>query len=275
LPPRNAEHSESARVKPALTFKVHLPTAQQTGVDQDAEWCIVETPEERRRVRFHDYNEIYNVPGLYEHLFYDKLECASPRVVRNLVGEVLTDRHMEPEQLTVLDVGAGNGMVGEELVDLGVGSVVGVDIIPEAAAAAERDRPGVYDDYRVVDLTDVPPEDNRFFESAGFTGMTTVAALGFADIPPNAFAQAYNYVRPDGLVAFTIKESFVGDQDQSGFSGLIKQMLQNGIIKELAAERYRHRLAVSGEPLYYLAYVAEKHADIPDDWIAPLQPVTA
>jgi SAM-dependent methyltransferase len=275
LPPRNAEHSESARVKSPLTFKVHLPTAQQAGVDQDAEWCIVETSDERRRVRFHDYNEIYNVPGLYEHLFYDKLECNSPRVVRNLVGEVLTDRNLEADQLSVLDVGAGNGMVGEELVDLGVGSVVGVDIIPEAAAAAERDRPGIYNDYRVVDLTDVPPEDNQFFESAGFTGMTTVAALGFADIPPNAFAQAYNYVRPEGLVAFTIKESFVGDQDQSGFSRLIKQMLENGLIEELAEERYRHRLAVSGEPLYYLAYVAEKHSDIPEDWIASLQPVTA
>lgn len=275
LPPRNAVHSESARSKTPLSFTVHLPTAEQAGVDQDAEWCILETPEERRRVRFHDYNEIYNVPGFYEHLFYDKLECASPRVVRNLVGEVLTDRNLEADQLTVLDVGAGNGMVAEELVDLGVGSVVGVDIIPEAAAAAERDRPGIYDDYRVVDLTDVPAEDNQFFESAGFNGMTTVAALGFADIPPNAFAQAYNYVRPEGLVAFTIKETFVGDQDQSGFSRLIKQMLDNGLIEELAEERYRHRLAVSGEPLYYLAYVAEKHADIPDDWIAPLQSVTA
>lgn len=275
LPPRNAEHSESARVKLPLKFTVHLPSKDQAGVDQDAEWCILETPDERRRIRFHDYNEIYDVPGFYEHLFYDKLECASPKVVRKLVNEVLTDRNMGADQLSVLDVGAGNGMVAEELVDLGVGSVVGVDIIPEAAAAAERDRPGVYDDYRVVDLTDVPPEDDKFFQSVGFTGMTTVAALGFADIPPNAFAQAYNYVKDDGLVAFTIKESFVSDQDQSGFSRLIKQMVQNGIIKELAEERYRHRLAVSGEPLYYLAYVAEKQADIPDDWISSLQSVEA
>ena len=35
----------------------------------------------------------------------------------------------------------------------GVGTVVGVDILDEAANATERDRPDVYDDYVVVDLT--------------------------------------------------------------------------------------------------------------------------
>jgi hypothetical protein len=38
-----------------------------------------------------------------------------------------------------------------------VESVVGVDIIPEAQEAADRDRPGVYEDYYVVDLTRMQP----------------------------------------------------------------------------------------------------------------------
>ena len=41
-------------------------------------------------------------------------------------------------QLRVLDVGAGNGMVGEELDRMGAKHIVGVDIIPEAAEAAQR-----------------------------------------------------------------------------------------------------------------------------------------
>lgn len=272
MPPRQTDKTESDHRRPTLQFTVHLPGAEQRGVDQDAEWCILQIGDEQRRIRFHDYDEIYRIPGLYEHLFYEKLQCNSPRVVRDLVDEVLGDKNMTPDQLTVLDVGAGNGMVGQELVDLGVQSVVGVDIIPEAAAATERDRPGVYDDYRVVDLTQVSEEDDKFFQSVGFTGMTTVAALGFADIPPTAFAQAYNYVEPDGLIAFTIKESFVGDDDESGFSLLIRRMREAGVIKELAEQRYRHRFSVAGEPLYYFAYVAQKQADIPAEWLAPLQP---
>ena len=40
-------------------------------------------------------------------------------------------------------------MVGEELEELGASTIVGIDLLPEAAAAAVRDRPGVYDDYCV------------------------------------------------------------------------------------------------------------------------------
>ena len=72
-------------------------------------------------------------------------------------------------KLRVLDVGAGNGMVGEELDRMGARHIVGVDIIPEAKEAAERDRPGVYDDYFVVDLTDVPAGDLARMEATAST----------------------------------------------------------------------------------------------------------
>jgi SAM-dependent methyltransferase len=260
MPPADAA-SESG-------FTVHLPSGADAAHSQDTEWCIVETPDERRRVRFHDYDEIFAVPGLYEQLFYSELKCDSPRTVCSLVDDVIGKRDMDPADLTVLDVGAGNGMVGEQLADIGVGSVVGVDILSEAADATERDRPGVYDEYRVVDLTDVSADDDKYLSGAGFNCMTSVAALGFGDIPPQAFAQAYNYVSDKGLLAFTIKENFVTDTDPTGFNLLIRRMFDEGVLAApLAEHRYQHRLAVSGEPLYYLAYVAEKTADVPESWL--------
>lgn len=240
---------------------VHLPEVDGQSPDQDAEWCEVEAGGERQRLRFHDYAEIFSVPGLYERLFYDELQCSSPETVRGLLSDVLDEKGMAPSDLVVLDVGAGNGMVGEELADLGAGSIVGVDIIEEAAAATERDRPGVYDDYRILDLTDPEPDDHAALADAGFNCLTSVAALGFGDIPPAAFAQAFDYVDDGGLLAFTIKERFViPREDESGFSRLMRRMHEEDMLETIVEHRYRHRVSVSGEPLHYLAYVAEKRA---------------
>jgi SAM-dependent methyltransferase len=201
-------------------------------------------------------------PGLYERLFYDELGCVSPRVVRDLLSDVLEERAQQASELVVLDVGAGNGMVGEQLGELGAGSITGVDILEEAAAATERDRPGVYDDYRVVDLGDPPPADDAALAGAGFTCLMSVAALGFGDIPPVAFAQAFDYVADGGLVAFTLKERFTRPEaDESGFGRLIRELHDHGRIEPLVEHRYRHRLSTAGDPPHYVAYIAEKRGD--------------
>ena len=139
-----------------MPLEITFPT--DASVAQDEEWCEVGLNGERRRIRFHDYHEVYSVPGLYEQLFYEELECRSPQTICDLLGEALRAVDADPADLVVFDIGAGNGMVGEELARLGVGSVVGVDIIEKAAEATERDRPGVYDDYYVLDLTRIPDD---------------------------------------------------------------------------------------------------------------------
>ena len=58
-------------------FTVHMPDASEARLDQDSEWCVVETADGRRRIRLHDYADIYAIPGLYERLFYDVLRCSS------------------------------------------------------------------------------------------------------------------------------------------------------------------------------------------------------
>jgi SAM-dependent methyltransferase len=183
--------------------------------------------------------------------------------VIELLGEALRDRGGDAGGLRVFEVGAGNGMVGRELAELGVQTTVGVDIIDEAKMAAERDRPGTYEDYLVLDLTNIPPDTRRELEGWDFNCLVTVAALGFGDIPPNAFAEAYNLIEEGGLVAFNIKEDFISDGDGSGFSRLIRNGLDDGALEVRSQRRYQHRLSVAGEPLYYVAIVAEKRADLP------------
>ncbi len=258
--------SENTAPQSRSAFELSFPAVDEV-LDQDAEWCEVVVAGQRRRIRFHDYHELYEIPGLYEEVFCNRLHCESPALITRLVGQELAESGTDPEELRVLDVGAGNGMVGEELRKLGVGTVYGIDIIPEAVSAAERDRPGVYDEYLVADLTDLSPEERETLGGAELNTMTTVAALGFGDMPPLAFVEAYNLISTPGRVAFNIKEDFVRTRDPSGFSRLIRRMLDEQTMVPLVQERYQHRLSVQGNSLYYIAFVARKERDVSEAWI--------
>lgn len=246
----------------ATEMEITLPS-ETDDLTQDEEWFEIAIEGEVRRIRFHDYAQTFSLPGVYEQLFHEELKCDSPRTVCALLEEQLEQEDRAPEDLRVFDVGAGNGMVGEQLQEIGVEEIVGVDIIEEAAAAAERDRPGVYDDYYVLDLTEIPAPTQRELRSRQLNCLTSVAALGFDDIPPNAFAEAYNLIEQGGLVSFSIKEEMVSGEDSSGFSRLIDEGVVEGAIDLKRQRRYRHRLNTSGDPLFYVAMVAEKVRDLP------------
>jgi predicted TPR repeat methyltransferase len=205
---------------------------------------------------------LYAVPGLYEKVIYTLLGCNSPRTVRQLLQEELAAAGTPPQDLRVLDLGAGNGIVGEELTDLGVPFVVGVDIIAEAKVAAQRDRMGIYDHYHVVDMTALDERMRGRFGEYGFNALTCVAALGFGDIPIHAFAAAYNLIAAEGHVAFNIKEDFLSDRDESGFAALLRRMIRQEVISVRRQQRYVHRRATNGSALHYVAMVGRKQCDI-------------
>ncbi|GIW80685.1 MAG: hypothetical protein KatS3mg105_2492 [Gemmatales bacterium] len=232
---------------------------------QNQEWCeVIFKNGTRRRYLFHNYAEVYRTPGLYEKLFYERLRCSSPSRTVRLLEELVHDFELPMEGLRVLDVGAGNGMVGDELRVRRVRTIVGVDIIPEAKEATNRDRPGVYNEYFVTDLTDLPEHLEKRLREYNFNCLTTVAALGFGDIPPAAFIKALDLIETPGWVAFTIKEDFLHERDSSGFSKLIRYLNKNELMQVQAYRRYRHRYSMTGKPLYYVIMVARKLRDVPD-----------
>lgn len=252
---------------PCHVDAIHLPEEDNARISQDQEWCEVLMGGHRRRIRFHDYGKIYSIPGLYERLFYDRLKCCSPsRVVRLLAG-VIPDLGIHPGSLKVLDLGAGNGMVGDELRSLGVNKIIGIDIIPEAKKATLRDRPGVYQDYLVADMTNLRPSDEETLRHQRCNCLSTVAALGFSDVPPAAFATALSMIETPGLLAFNIKEDFLKEKDSTGFTRLIRRLSREEILQIQAYRRYRHRLSMTGRPLYYVAMVAKKLEEVPPQLI--------
>ena len=250
-------------------YRVRLPATEPHQLDQDEAYFHLENDGHDLQIRFHEYGEIYSRAGLYEQLFCHRLKCNSPKKIADILSKVLRDNHVEMSELRLLDLGAGNGMFGEQLHDAGVARIVGVDILDEAREACERDRPGIYDAYYVCDLSKSNGAVRAELEQWQIDCLSCVAALGFGDIPPRAFANAYNLVAEGGWVAFNIKESFLLESDTSGFSVLVKALLMNDALEVHHLERYRHRISIDGRPLFYYALVGRKEADIPDHIMPP------
>ncbi len=242
-------------------LEVAFPAVSKS-LAQDTEWCVVRVGDDWRRIRFHDYDRLYEIPGLYEKVIYEALECSSPTTVCGLLMDELDVADEAVHGLHVLDLGAGNGVVGQELAERGVDFIIGADIIEEAAQAAERDRPGIYEDYVIADFTHLNEVDKRQLSAYDLNCLVCVAALGFDDIPPQAFVTAYNLIRPNSWVAFNIKQDFVENGDHTGFATLLQTMVRSHVLDIRRKKRYRHRLATDGRPLHYIAVVGRKQADI-------------
>ncbi len=260
--PVQSDLAPSLRALAESAPPVAVPADSRT-LEQNSEWFLVKYDGAWRELRLHDYPDIYSIQGLYEKIVYDVLRCRSPEVIRDQLVAAFKKAGGDPSGLTVLDLGAGNGIMAEQLLDAGVGDgaaggFIGADLIPEAAEAAERDRPGLYDAYAVGDITDLPAAEQIKIDTAEPNVLTCVAALGFGDIPPEAFMAGFEQVREGGWVAFCIRDAFVEEADKSGFAKLIDSLVERGEITVVSTHTYVHRVAFSGKPLEYVAYIARK-----------------
>jgi predicted TPR repeat methyltransferase len=251
-------------------YSVRFPGHYTDVLSLDQEYCIItdENTNQSSTVKFHEYEKIFSIPGLYESICQDRLECFSPEKVCGLLRGALAGSPLDVSDLCVLDLGAGNGMVGEQLCRIGVETVYGIDIRKEAKEAAERDRPGVYKGYYVADLTQIGGSLYQKLCKKRFNGMTAVSTLGLDDMSPLAFAAGFNLLAGPAWVAFNIKDVFRSDEDPSGLFRLFKSMIGTGVLYIHAQERYQHRMSIQDEPLYYQAIVGEKTADIPREWLS-------
>lgn len=247
--------------------KIKFPKIKAYDLDQDEEYFVLIEPDgKERKILFHEYAEIYKIKGLYEQLFYERLKCKSPAKVSEALIYSLSQVQESFLELRVLDLGAGNGMMGEQLREQGIARLVGADIIPEAKEAAERDRPLIYDAYYVADFCNLTLEQRRDLQEWSFNCLTTVAALGFGDIPAKAFIEAFNILQSKGWIAFNIKETFLDKSDETGFSIAIRELIFSEYLDVYYLGRYQHRLSMEGQPLYYFAIAGRKNADIPKDF---------
>jgi SAM-dependent methyltransferase len=264
------DHNMEGRVR-SKPYSIRFPVTEPHWLGQDEAFFHLVEDGREVKVRFHDYGGLYRRPGLYEQVFYQRLKCTSPKRMGDILAKVLRDNSVEMTESRVLDLGAGNGMFGEQLQSAGVARVIGIDISEEARVACERDRPGVYDAYYVRDLCELDAQTRDELSAWQIDCLSCVAALGFGDIPTRAFATAFDLVAPNGWVAFNIKKTFLLETDTSGFSHLVKSLLMSNVMQVHHLERYRHRLSIDGRPLFYYALVGRKLRDIPQATLAVIE----
>lgn len=242
---------------------IRFPKETSYDLGQNEAFFFITEDGEEKRLKFHDYSEIYGREGLYEQLFYERLQCKSPSVVVSRLEKALENVGESLSSMRLLDLGAGNGIVGDELRKRGTARLVGLDIIPAASAAAMRDRPGIYDDYLVEDITDLEVEQEEPLREWGLSGLLCVAALGFDDIPAPAFIRAMDLIEDDGWLAFNIKIDFLNSDTQ--FAEFVKLLLTENLVELHLIERYWHRLSIDGDWLEYFVVVARKRGELQEE----------
>ena len=65
--------------------RIQFPKNEMADQGQDQTYFYLQGSGEPRKIRFHDYDEIYQFPGLYEQIFYDRLKCTSPVKVTSIL----------------------------------------------------------------------------------------------------------------------------------------------------------------------------------------------
>lgn len=177
-----------------MSFTAELD--RRGGHAQDEERLTVHFEDGRREeMRLHEYGLVYAVPGLYEDVVQRQLECASPSELAGALAEEVEADRSSLSDLRVLDVGAGNGVVGEELRERGLHApLIGLDTEPEAAPAAHRDRPGLYAQYLVGGLEDF--SIGALVDEHGLNCLVGAGALGLGHVSAASFDEAWRAFPP-------------------------------------------------------------------------------
>jgi hypothetical protein len=196
------------------------------------------------------------VPGLYEHIVQDLLRCRSPQIAAEGLALALSRLKLDPIQLTLLDLGAGTGLVGELVRAMGVEAVVGLDALPAARDACQRDRPGIYADYLVGDLAGPTPQLLGRLRGLHLTGLVSAGAFGGTHASAEALARAIDLLALGAPVVFTIDEYWMRSGDPDGFGAEVAGLLDSGRLALLERSGFQHRLTTTGDPIQYERLVA-------------------
>ena len=204
--------------------------------------CVHHEDGSVEELRLHDYSRLYSLPGVYEAIVQERLGCRSPAHIAGLLAGAVDAAGWRRGDVRVIDVAAGNGVSGEALAAVGLAPVLGTDIVPAARDAALRDRPGLYGDYRTLDLLALSPENRSSIAQLRANALACVACVGdlAGELPTQALAAIVTLLADEAIIAYMHDPRGAEDAAPDVISRL------GADVRELARERYLHRHTVNG-----------------------------
>lgn len=238
-------------------YQISFP--EVSGLSQGEEYFYATIDGKRHKIQLHDYESIYQHPFLYEAVLCDFLKYGTPQEIIKALKQVTISEKIQPEEMNVLEIGAGSGVFGEHLANFGVGKLTGLDIEPAAKEAAFRDRPGLYHDYVVLDLINLTPAQSEMLLERQFNCVAVAAATGWGNhIPVAGFQSAFDHLMPNGLFIYHVKR----DKDDLECVELA-QWIDNLIAKKALDCKFHdacyHRQTIEGFDIYYDVIIGIKN----------------
>jgi predicted TPR repeat methyltransferase len=141
----------------------------------------------------------HEVAGLYDNWAEDyernvvSYGYSTPAVTAWFFG-----RYVKPEDGTVLDAGAGTGLMGQVLAPLGYHDLIGIDISQSMLEFARTK--GVYKELRQMELggqLDLPTD--------AFSAVVSTGVFAAGHAPPESFEELIRITRPSGHVIFSVR----------------------------------------------------------------------
>jgi 2-polyprenyl-3-methyl-5-hydroxy-6-metoxy-1,4-benzoquinol methylase len=253
-------------------YQIRFPTEEVDFTRQQEYFFVIQNGIETQYI-VHHYHEVYSVPLLYERMAI-MMNYQSPQTILMQLILELTKCQIDIQSLVVFDIAAGSGLMGKQLASVGIKSVVGLDILPEAAEAATRDYPGVYEKYYVEDLTNLTPAVKQELEERGFNCLICCSSIS-CHFPVQAFINAFNLMPDHGWIAFNVSTYILEEPDQQNifesvaavdFSQLYHKIVKADILEISQKHYYLHRFMTNGKPVYYVSVIARKRGNIPDNY---------
>jgi predicted TPR repeat methyltransferase len=164
------------------------------------------------------------------------------------------NRHVQGQgfskEIRIADIGAGTGLVGQELLNMGYSKVLALDYSPEMLAIAKAK--GCYQELHCVDLTD---SLDTLHENANLAAGCFDAAVSVGTFTPNhvgieVLDTVIALVKAGGLLCLSLREDFVLDST-NGFLARLKVLEDCGTISLLDATKPELYTAKVSDTIYF------------------------
>ena len=199
-------------------------------------------------IKVEEVKQMYNKTASEYEQFYTKTGWTAYLHSAKLLDKVLSKLNFEKD-CKILDVGAGTGLVGNELHKLGYSNLTGIDLSEEMLAEASKK--GIYKDLVEVDMYNV---DISIY-SQKFDAVISIGTFTAGQLKPEIIPKVSRFVRSGGVVCISFRD-ITWENPESGFSKQVEEMEKTGVWNLVEKGKFPYHSEL-GENCYCFVFKVE------------------